>query len=237
MAQPLVQATGRRKESVACATSLRRLRPFVLNGRALENYFPTMAQRIRVMEPLQVAQVIGRFDIQATLEGGGPPVRRMPSDSGSPASVDYDPELRPVLKRSGFLTRDARRAERKKYGLRKARRRRSTPSARHPPVPSDDFGGSSRLFGTDGIRGVANTELTADLALALGRAAAEVLDRARSSSAVIRGDRATCSRRRSRRVCTRRASTRLTSTCSPRVGSPISPPLPVHKRRGRLGFA
>ena len=123
MAQPLVQATGRRKESVARVRLYDGSGQFVLNGRALENYFPTMAQRIRVMEPLQVAQVIGRFDIQATLEGGGTTGQADALRLGiARALVDYDPELRPVLKRSGFLTRDARRVERKKYGLRKARR-------------------------------------------------------------------------------------------------------------------
>jgi small subunit ribosomal protein S9 len=123
MAQPLVQATGRRKESVARVRLYDGSGQFVLNGRALENYFPTMAQRIRVMEPLQVAQVIGRFDVQATLEGGGTTGQADALRLGiARALVDHDPELRPVLKRGGFLTRDARRVERKKYGLRKARR-------------------------------------------------------------------------------------------------------------------
>jgi small subunit ribosomal protein S9 len=123
MAQPLVQATGRRKESVARVRLYDGSGQFVLNGRALENYFPTMAQRIRVMEPLQVAQVIGRFDVRATLEGGGTTGQADALRLGiARALVDYDPELRQVLKRGGFLTRDARRVERKKYGLRKARR-------------------------------------------------------------------------------------------------------------------
>ena len=123
MVQPLVQATGRRKESVARVRLYDGSGQFVLNGRALENFFPTMAQRIRVMEPLQVAQMIGRFDVQATLEGGGTTGQADALRLGiARALVDYDPELRPVLKRGGFLTRDARRVERKKYGLRKARR-------------------------------------------------------------------------------------------------------------------
>ncbi len=123
MAQPLVQATGRRKESVARVRLYDGSGQIVLNGRALENFFPTMAQRIRVMEPLQVAQVIGRFDVHARLEGGGTTGQADALRLGiARALVDYDPELRPVLKRGGFLTRDARRVERKKYGLRKARR-------------------------------------------------------------------------------------------------------------------
>ncbi len=111
MAQPLIQATGRRKESVAHVRLYDGSGQFVLNGRALENYFPTMAQRIRVMEPLQVAQVIGRFDVQATLEGGGTTGQADALRLGiARALVSYDPELRSVLKRGGFLTRDARRA-------------------------------------------------------------------------------------------------------------------------------
>jgi small subunit ribosomal protein S9 len=123
MGKPLVQATGRRKESVARVRLYDGAGQIVLNGRALENYFPTMAQRIRVMEPLQVAQVTGRFDIRATLEGGGSTGQADALRLGiARALVGYDPELRPVLKRSGFLTRDARVVERKKYGLKKARR-------------------------------------------------------------------------------------------------------------------
>jgi small subunit ribosomal protein S9 len=123
MEKPLVQATGRRKESVARVRLYDGAGQIVLNGRALENYFPTMAQRIRVMEPLQVAQVTGRFDIRATLQGGGSTGQADALRLGiARALVGYDPELRPVLKRGGFLTRDARVVERKKYGLKKARR-------------------------------------------------------------------------------------------------------------------
>ena len=176
MGKPLVQATGRRKESVARVRLYDGAGQIVLNGRALENYFPTMAQRIRVMEPLQVAQVTGRFDIQATLQGGGSTGQADALRLGiARALVGYDPELRPVLKRGGFLTRDARVVERKKYGLKKARRRSAVHQAVVPGL--DLLGRPGRLFGTDGIRGVANTELTADLALALGRAAASTLDR------------------------------------------------------------
>jgi small subunit ribosomal protein S9 len=94
-----------------------------LNGRSLESYFPTMAQRMRVMEPLQLTSTQGRYDIDATLEGGGVTGQVDALRLGiSRALIVLDPDLRDTLKKAGLLTRDARRVERKKYGLRKARR-------------------------------------------------------------------------------------------------------------------
>jgi small subunit ribosomal protein S9 len=94
-----------------------------LNGRALEVYFPTMAQRMRVMEPLQLTNMQGRYDIDATLEGGGVTGQVDALRLGiARALIVLDPDLRAALKKAGMLTRDARRVERKKYGLRKARR-------------------------------------------------------------------------------------------------------------------
>ncbi len=95
----------------------------VLNGKALEVYFPTMAQRMRVMEPLQVTNTHGHYDIEATLEGGGVTGQVDALRLGiARALIVLDPDLRPTLKKAGMLTRDSRRVERKKYGLRKARR-------------------------------------------------------------------------------------------------------------------
>lgn len=123
MSKPLVQATGRRKESVARVRLRDGSGQITLNGRSLEAYFPTMASRIRVMEPLQVTQMSGRFDIDATLEGGGSSGQADALRLGiARALVEVDPDLRPTLKKAGFLTRDARVVESKKYGLRKARR-------------------------------------------------------------------------------------------------------------------
>lgn len=123
MAKPLVHATGRRKQSVARV----RLRDgggqLRLNGRSLESYFPTMAQRMRVMEPLQITNTQGRYDIEAKLEGGGTTGQVDALRLGiARALVELDPELRTTLKKAGLLTRDARVVESKKYGLRKARR-------------------------------------------------------------------------------------------------------------------
>ncbi len=123
MAKPLVQATGRRKTSVARVRLRDGSGQVTLNGRPLENYFPTMASRMRVMEPLQITQTQGRYDVDATLEGGGMTGQVDALRLGiARALIALEEELRPVLKKAGLLTRDARIVERKKYGLRKARR-------------------------------------------------------------------------------------------------------------------
>jgi small subunit ribosomal protein S9 len=123
MPAPIVQATGRRKESVARVRLYDGTGSVVLNGKALEEYFPAMAQRIRALEPLRVASLEGRYDVHATLHGGGTTGQSDALRLGiARALVAIDPDLRSLLKRSGFLRRDARKVERKKYGLRKARR-------------------------------------------------------------------------------------------------------------------
>ena len=123
MPVPLVQATGRRKESVARVRLYDGTGSVVLNGKGLEEYFPAMAQRLRVLEPLRVTSLEGRYDINATLHGGGTTGQSDALRLGiARALLAIAPDLRPLLKRSGFLRRDARRVERKKYGLRKARK-------------------------------------------------------------------------------------------------------------------
>ena len=123
MATPLTQTTGRRKEAVARA----RLRPgtgtLTINGKSFEQYFPTDAQRMVVSEPLRVAEVEGTYDVDASIHGGG-----VTGQAGAlrmaiaRSLVELDPELRPALKHAGLLTRDARKKESKKYGLKKARK-------------------------------------------------------------------------------------------------------------------
>lgn len=123
MPKPLVQATGRRKSSVARVRLRDGSGSVTLNGKPLEHYFPTMATRMRVMEPLQVTNMVGRYDLEATLEGGGTTGQSDALRLGiARALVALDPELRPTLKQAGMLSRDDRVVERKKYGLRKARR-------------------------------------------------------------------------------------------------------------------
>ncbi len=123
MVKPLVQSTGRRKEAVARVRLYDGSGQVSLNNRPLENYFPTMAMRMRVMEPLQLTDTQGRYDISATLEGGGTTGQVDALRLGiARALIELDPGLRPTLKKAGLLTRDARVVESKKYGLRKARR-------------------------------------------------------------------------------------------------------------------
>ena len=123
MAKPLVQATGRRKSSVARVRLYDGTGSFKLNDRSLENYFPQPALRMRVMEPIKIAEAEGRYDIHAKLEGGGFTGQSDALRLGIARALnELDPELRPALKKEGLLTRDSRRVERKKYGLRKARR-------------------------------------------------------------------------------------------------------------------
>lgn len=123
MSKPLVQATGRRKASVARVRLREGAGEMTLNKKSLEVYFPTMAQRMRVMEPLQLTSTQGRYDIEANLEGGGVTGQVDALRLGiSRALIALDPELRSTLKKAGLLTRDSRVVESKKYGLRKARR-------------------------------------------------------------------------------------------------------------------
>jgi len=121
--KPLTQTTGRRKEAVARA----RLRPgngtHTINGKAFDAYFTTAMQRMVVTEALRVANVEEAYDVDATMHGGG-----ISGQSGAlrmaiaRALVELDPETRAPLKKAGLLTRDSRRKESKKYGLKKARK-------------------------------------------------------------------------------------------------------------------
>jgi small subunit ribosomal protein S9 len=123
MSKPLVQSTGRRKESVARVRFHEGSGRVTLNDKPLEAYFPTMATRMRVMEPLNLTQTNGLYDIEATLAGGGTTGQADALRLGiSRGLVELDPDLRAALKKAGMLTRDARVVESKKYGLRKARR-------------------------------------------------------------------------------------------------------------------
>ena len=122
MPAPLTQTTGRRKSAVARV----RLRPgegaITVNKRPLEDYFPSETHRMLVVEPLRVAEATS-YDVDATIDGGGVSGQAGALRMGiARALVDVDAELRAVLKRAGFLTRDAREKEAKKYGLKKARK-------------------------------------------------------------------------------------------------------------------
>jgi len=120
---PPTQATGRRKESVARV----RLRPgtgtITINSRSFDNYFTSATHRQMVMEPLRLLDVQQTYDIDATIEGGGVAGQAGALRLGIARSLlEVDETVRPALKKAGLLTRDARKKETKKYGLKKARK-------------------------------------------------------------------------------------------------------------------
>ena len=123
MTAPLTQTTGRRKEAVARV----RLRPgtgvITCNKRSFDDYFTSSVHRLLVTEPLRLLEQVEAYDIDATLDGGGPAGQAGALRLGiARALIELDPEQRPVLKDAGLLTRDARAKESKKYGLKKARK-------------------------------------------------------------------------------------------------------------------
>ncbi|MFN2544219.1 MAG: 30S ribosomal protein S9 [Actinomycetota bacterium] len=117
------QGTGRRKEAVVRVRLVPGTGQFTLNGRTLEEYFPTRSHRMIVQSPLRLAGKEKELDVIARLHGGG-----VSGQAGalrhsiSRALLELDPGLRAELKKEGFLTRDAREKERRKYGLKKARK-------------------------------------------------------------------------------------------------------------------
>ena len=115
--------TGRRKEAVARVRLVPGEGNFTLNGRSLDEYFTTRAHRMVVSEPLRLVGKEKEFDIIARIEGGGVSGQAGALRLGiARALIELDPELRPALKAEGFLSRDAREKERRKYGLKKARK-------------------------------------------------------------------------------------------------------------------
>ena len=118
-----VQTVGRRKEAVVRVRLVAGTGKFTLNGKSLETYFPNKLHQQLIREPLVTVEKTERFDIFANLHGGG-----TSGQAGAlrlaiaRALIEVDADDRPSLKRAGFLTRDARATERKKYGLKKARK-------------------------------------------------------------------------------------------------------------------
>ena len=115
--------TGRRKEAVARVRLREGTGKFQLNGRPLETYFPSRAHRMIVTSPLRIVGREKDFDVVARLNGGGVSGQAGALRQGiARALIELDPTLRPQLKKEGLLTRDAREKERRKYGLKKARK-------------------------------------------------------------------------------------------------------------------
>lgn len=118
-------ATGRRKTSVARVWLQRGKGNITVNGRTLEQHFARPTQRMVIMQPIIEAKREGEFDLMITVDGGGLTGQAGAVRHGISRALTYfEPALRPVLKAEGFLTRDSREVERKKPGLRKARRRK-----------------------------------------------------------------------------------------------------------------
>ena len=120
---PLTQTTGRRKEAVARA----RLRPgtgvLTVNGRPFESYFTTPAHRMEAVEPLRLLDATERYDVDASIHGGGVSGQAGAMRMALARSLaELEPETRGTLKKAGLLTRDSRKKESKKYGLVKARK-------------------------------------------------------------------------------------------------------------------
>jgi small subunit ribosomal protein S9 len=123
MSKPLTQTTGRRKRAVARV----RFRPgtgtIIVNGRPVTEYFPTATHRMILSEPLRLTSTDEAYDIDCSIDGGGVSGQAGALRHGiARALIELDPELRPELKKAGFLTRDDRKKESKKYGLKKARK-------------------------------------------------------------------------------------------------------------------
>jgi small subunit ribosomal protein S9 len=122
-AAPLCQTTGRRKRAVARV----RFRPgqgtITVNKLKFEDYFTSATHRMLVTEPLRLTETAESWDIDVTIDGGGVSGQAGAFRMGiARALIHMDPELRGALKKAGFLTRDSREKESKKYGLKKARK-------------------------------------------------------------------------------------------------------------------
>ena len=120
---PNAPVVGRRKEAVVRVRLIPGSGEFKLNGRTLEGYFPNKVHQQLIKEPFVTLEKDGQYDVIASLVGGG-----ITGQAGalrlaiSRALINIEPEDRPALKKAGFLTRDPRVKERKKYGLKKARK-------------------------------------------------------------------------------------------------------------------
>ena len=124
MAMAQYYGTGRRKTSTARVFLRSGTGNIQINGRSIEEYFGREVARMIVRQPLELTQTNDRFDAFVTVSGGGSFGQAGAIRHGlTRALMDYDESLRPALRAEGFVTRDAREVERKKVGLRKARRR------------------------------------------------------------------------------------------------------------------
>jgi small subunit ribosomal protein S9 len=118
-----VRATGRRKEAIVRVRLIPGTGNWTLNGRSLDNYFPSKVHQQLVSEPFKTLEKTEQYDVIASLRGGGVSGQAGALRLGvARALIELEADDRPALKKAGFLTRDARIKERKKYGLKKARK-------------------------------------------------------------------------------------------------------------------
>lgn len=119
-----IQATGKRKSSIARVRLKLGSGQIIVNGKTMDEYFPREALQIMVRTPLEKTETLGRYDIEATLCGGGVAGQAGALRHGIARALEkLDPNQRLTLKRAGYLTRDPRKKERKKYGQKGARAR------------------------------------------------------------------------------------------------------------------
>ena len=124
MAEDKVQATGRRKTAVATVLLTEGQGRLLINGRTMEDFFPVPALRIAVLQPLAATESLKKYDVYAQVRGGGIAGQAEALRHGiARALIKADESLRLTLKSAGFLRRDPRMKERKKYGQKGARRR------------------------------------------------------------------------------------------------------------------
>lgn len=124
MATQIYTGTGRRKSSVARVILASGTGEIKINNKSLDEYFGRETTRMIVRQPLELLEITGKFDIRVNVHGGGNTGQAGAIRHGiTRALLDYDEELRPELRSAGFVTRDARRVERKKIGFHKARKR------------------------------------------------------------------------------------------------------------------
>ncbi|MGM0610220.1 MAG: 30S ribosomal protein S9 [Thermodesulfobacteriota bacterium] len=122
MSQDFYYGTGRRKTSVARTRIYNGEGQILINNRPIGDYFPRATLQMVIQQPLKLTKTDSKLDIKVNVHGGGLTGQAEAVRHGiSRALLQYDPELRPALKKAGYLTRDARAVERKKYGQRGAR--------------------------------------------------------------------------------------------------------------------
>lgn len=118
-----IEAIGRRKEAVARVRLIKDKPGFDINKRTLEEYFPLKMHHKKVLNPFEVTNLENSFFVSVKVKGGGISSQAEAIRLGiSRCLIKIDEKLKPILRKAGFLTRDARKVERKKYGLKKARK-------------------------------------------------------------------------------------------------------------------